>query len=93
MDSAGLRGWGKLTITEYDEQVPRVVVTLANSAVAEEIGHAGRMVCDHLPGSIAERSRPFWPREEAVPGKVTGRETRCLANGDDMCVFEITAVD
>lgn len=93
MNSAGLRGWGKLTITEYDEQTSRVVVTLANSAVAEEMGHAGRTVCDHLPGSIAGAFQTILITSGAGTKKVVGRETRCLANGDDMCVFEVTPVD
>ncbi|MCF8112258.1 MAG: membrane dipeptidase [Desulfotignum sp.] len=93
MDSAGLRGWGKLTITEYDKQIPKVVVTLANSAVAEEMGRIGRNVCDHLPGSIAGAFQTILNTTGPRSRKVVGREIKCLANGDDMCVFEITAID
>ncbi|MEJ2168191.1 MAG: 4-vinyl reductase [Desulfobacterales bacterium] len=88
MNSASLRGWGKLKITEYDEDAARVVVTLANSAVAEETGRTDRAVCDHLPGSIAGAFYAILERA-GHPRKLAGRETNCLANGDDHCRFEV----
>ncbi|MCF8076822.1 MAG: membrane dipeptidase [Desulfotignum sp.] len=93
MNSAGLRGWGKLTIAEYDEQAPRAVIHLTHSAVAEEMGDVGRTVCDHLPGSIAGAFQTILTTSGGSSKKIIGRETKCLANGDDKCVFEITAVD
>jgi predicted hydrocarbon binding protein len=88
MNSASLRGWGKLKVTEYDEDAARVVVTLANSAVAEEIGQTDRAVCDHLPGSIAGAFHAILQRA-GRPKKLSGRETNCLAKGDDHCRFEV----
>jgi len=92
MNSASLRGWGRLKITEYDEAAARVVVTLANSAVAEESGQTGRAVCDHLPGSIAGAFNAILERA-GCPKKLTGREINCLAKGDDRCEFEVGPVD
>jgi membrane dipeptidase len=92
MNSASLRGWGRLKITEYDEDAARVVVTLDNSAVAEEIGQTGRAVCDHLPGSIAGAFHAILERA-GRPKKLAGREINCLAKGDDRCEFEVGPAD
>lgn len=69
-----------------------MVVNFTHSAVAEEMGYVERMVCDHLPGSIAGVFQTFLTISGGSSKKVMGREARCLANGDDMSVFEITAV-
>lgn len=92
MNSASLRGWGRLKITEYDEAAARVVVTLFNSAVAEESGQTGRAVCDHLPGSIAGAFHAILEKT-GRPKKLAGREISCLANGDDRCEFRVGPTD
>lgn len=88
MDSAGLRGWGDLRITAYDETEARVKVILTNSAVAEETGPVGRVVCDHLPGSIAGAMHTILANA-GRPKELIGRETKCIARGDTHCEFEI----
>ncbi len=88
MASAGLRGWGDLQITEYDETTAHVTVTLTNSAVAEETGQVGRAVCDHLPGSIAGAMQTILVHA-GIDREVVGKETKCIAKGDTHCEFEI----
>lgn len=92
MASAGQRGWGDLRVTAYDEAAGRVTVTLTHSSVAEEIGTAGRAVCDHLPGSIAGAMETI----VATTGrrmKLAGRETKCIAKGDAHCEFEVAPAE
>lgn len=88
MESAGLRGWGELKITAYNEATARVTVTLKNSAVAEETGQVGRTVCDHLPGSIAGAMQTIL-KNAGQQQYLIGRETKCVAKGDTHCEFEI----
>ena len=88
MASAGLRGWGDLKITAYNETTARVTVTLTNSAVAEETGQVGRTVCDHFPGSIAGAMQRILDNT-GQHQQLIGRETKCIAKGDAHCEFEI----
>lgn len=89
MTSAGLRGWGRLEVVEYDEEAVRVKVRLANSAVAEEIGVVGDVVCHHLPSSVAGAFDTIL-KAQGRPKKVIGIETKCAAKGDDCCEFVVT---
>ena len=87
MNSAGLRGWGRLSVKEYDENTGRVVVELTNSAVAAETGPSGKAVCDHLPGSIAGAMSAIL-EASGKPQRLIGREVECESMGQERCLFE-----
>ena len=88
MNSAGLRGWGKLTVREYDEDTGRVKVELTNSAVALETGPAEQAACDHFPGSIAGAMSAIL-EAKGKPLKLSGRELECHSLGHGRCLFEV----
>ena len=92
MNSAGLRGWGNLKVSEYDEEAARVVVKLYNSSVAEETGVAEGCVCDHLPGSIAGAMTAIL-EHKGIKRDLVGKEVQCLSGGASHCIFEVSQIE
>ena len=86
MNSASLRGWGELTVMEFDEMTGHAVVRLRRSAIAEETGPSDRVVCDHLPGSIAGAVQAIL-KASGRQSNIRGRERKCISRGDETCEF------
>lgn len=86
LGSASVRGWGRVEILEFDAERAYGRFRIHHSAVAEEAGRQGEMVCDHLPGSLAGAFQAILDHS-GKKRKVMGRETKCLSKGDTWCEF------
>jgi len=88
--SASLRGWGRFEIVSFEEEKGKGLFRLHKSAVAEETGRGSKVVCDHLPGSLAGAFQAILDQKGKTL-KVVGRERKCISKGDDLCEFVVEA--
>ena len=83
---ASSRGWGKITILEFDEHAPSVKIKMEGS-YAEEFGNVGKHVCHIWRGGIAGILQYITDKEERKL-KIIAKENKCIAAGDPYCEIE-----
>jgi predicted hydrocarbon binding protein len=86
--SGSLRGWGNIETLSLDENRGKGTFRVYHSAVAEERGLTGKMVCYHLPGGLAGAFQTILN----LSGKdivVASREVKCISKGDRYCEISI----
>ncbi len=82
------RGWGLFTIEDIDLAAPSARVRVDHSAYALQRGKTGRRECAMFAGSLAGCLE--WAAADAgKPGQVTARETQCMSEGHDHCLFVV----
>jgi predicted hydrocarbon binding protein len=88
ISSMSLRGWGRF---EVDHMAPNKGIglfRLHNSAIGQELGVTGAMVCLWVPGALAGAFQIILDKAQ-IPIKVAGRELRCISSGAEYCEFEV----
>lgn len=78
-------GWGHFTLDRYDAEEKALRVTVRNSPFAESYGASPDGVCHLIRGVLGGTASVLFGRD------CRASETRCLARGDEHCVFEVEA--
>ena len=80
-----LRGWGEMVVEsdKYNFNERSFTVAMPLTVFSEHYGNVGGTVCHYYAGLFAGMMTGF--SEE----KAECRETKCVSNGDNCCLFEI----
>jgi predicted hydrocarbon binding protein len=73
-------GWGRFSLVEFDQSVPRMLIEVSSSPFAGAYGASSRPVCHFTRGVIAGIGKVIFGQMEVI-------EQRCLATGADSCRF------
>lgn len=73
-------GWGR---AEMHRENGQLLVTIGDSALARSVTRQKRPICHPLAGYMAGFVEEAWHRNVKV------REIKCLAAGNDACIFHI----
>lgn len=75
-------GWGSMTIQQLDNENKRLTIKVTHSPFAEAYVGDQNHACHLLRGVFGGLSTWIFGSE------VEARETKCMANGDNFCLFE-----
>ena len=78
-------GWGNFKLQNFDPKKKHLNVIVRKSPFAEAYGESSSAVC-HLVRGVLSGLASFLFNQDCV-----GSEVKCLAKGDEHCLFEIQA--
>ena len=91
LSSMSVRGWGRFTIVQLDEEKGRGIFRLYHSGLSEEYGSVQRMVCHWVPGAMAGAVQEAMDAR-SLSFQVKGREVKCKSKGNESCEFVVSPI-